>query len=348
MRLPAKLATAAILIVAAGRLASGSTSARMASGFTSLVLPLADCPPGAGEMPLPMPNLGRPCLNPSVGAEPQLAQPLARGSENMAGQCLAPLSGESASRAVKLHLTEALSRPPGGFYFALAFVVVLGPILWQWHGMTARERQLKRLVMERTRELEEEKSQLLQTKAALVKLASLDSLTGLYNRAAILEVLDYELERSRQEGSEFAVIFADMDGFKGINDTYGHLAGDSVLRDFGCRIKRHLRHYDRVGRYGGEELLLLMPGIKEEAESRIHELHRQVNAEPYIFGALTLRVTCSFGVCWFPAKLNTVEGLLGLADQALYLAKSNGRNRVEIAGRRSMLPVDAAELYHGT
>lgn len=341
----AKLAATAILIVVACCLSWGSTS-RMASGLQSSFTPSAECSLGVGEMPIPMPNMGQPALNPSMEVEPDLVQPLAKRSKSTVGQCSVSLS---AARASSMSSTPLLAKALGwrgdALYFALA--LVMGPILWQLREMTVRERQLKSLVMERTRELEEEKSQLLQTKAALVKLASLDSLTGLYNRAAILEVLDYELERSRQERSEFAVILADLDDFKNINDTYGHLAGDSVLRDFGCRIKRNLRLYDRVGRYGGEELLLLMPGMKEEAESRIHELHRQVNAEPFAFGAVTLRVTCSFGVCWFPSKLNTVEGLLSLADEALYLAKANGRNRVEFAGRLPSLPADAGQLYHG-
>jgi diguanylate cyclase (GGDEF)-like protein len=215
--------------------------------------------------------------------------------------------------------------------YSVVALVIITLTLGEWRWMITREKQLRVLVKERTRELEEEKCELLRLKAALIRLASQDSLTGLYNRGAILELLEHQIEAAWQQRYSFAVILIDLDDFKCINDIHGHLVGDEVLRQFARRVQRNLRPCDRVGRYGGEELLILMPGMKDEAAARIERLHQRITEEPFSFDGLTLRVTCSFGVCWFPAPRNSVESLVGLADKALYAAKANGRNRVEVA-----------------
>jgi diguanylate cyclase (GGDEF)-like protein len=223
--------------------------------------------------------------------------------------------------------------------YALGGLVVFGLTFAEWRWMIARQRELRALVEERTRELEVEKAELLRTKAVLAQRAVLDSLTGLFNRDAIFEVLEHEVKRARQEGQSIAVVLTDLDHFKRINDTYGHLIGDDVLREFARRIRINLRACDNVGRFGGEELLVLMPaaanepGTKDESNHRIRELHRRVTQEPFVFNDLVLRVTCSFGVAWFPGPGNTVEALLSRSDQALYAAKALGRDRVEVAGQ---------------
>jgi diguanylate cyclase (GGDEF)-like protein len=217
-----------------------------------------------------------------------------------------------------------------GFYAVLALVVTALTV-GEWRWLIAREKQLRVLVRERTLELEAEKAELLRAKAALATLAIHDSLTGAYNRGAILELLDDEIKRAQRERSYFALVLTDLDHFKRINDTYGHLIGDDVLREFVRRVQRNLRPYDQVGRYGGEELLMIMPGMKEETARRIQALHRRISDDPFVMGSLSLTVTCCFGVAWFPAPVNTVQGLLGIADQALYIAKGKGRNRVEVA-----------------
>ena len=214
-------------------------------------------------------------------------------------------------------------------------LVIMTLTLGEWRWMIGREKQLRVLVEERTRELEAEKSELLRVKAALVRLASHDSLTGVYNRGAILELLQHQIKTACLtpclEQCSFAVILIDVDHFKRINDTHGHLVGDEVLREFAGRIVRNLRPCDHVGRYGGEELLIMMPGMKEEAAPRIEALHRRITEQPFVSGGLNLRVTCSFGVCWSTTPRNNMESLLSLADKALYAAKANGRNRVEVA-----------------
>lgn len=206
-------------------------------------------------------------------------------------------------------------------------------ITWRWSNrlIIARQNRLKAPVKERTRALEAEKAELLSARAALVEQASRDFLTGLLNRGAIFGVLQQEMERAKREQYSFAAVFVDLDHFKRVNDTYGHLVGDDVLREFARRIAANLRPYDQVGRFGGEELLILMPGLSSDSEARIHELHRKISQEPYVVGKLVLPITCSFGVAWFNSEMDTAESLLNLADQALCAAKANGRNRVEVA-----------------
>ncbi len=214
-------------------------------------------------------------------------------------------------------------------FYVLCGLAVLGLTFAEWRWMIARQDDLRAKVKERTRELEAEKAELLKTKAALVQLAAHDFLTGIFNRAAIFDLLEQEVARCRRERSSFAVVLTDLDNFKRINDTYGHLIGDEVLRQFARRVTKNIRSCDSAGRFGGEELLMLMPGARDDVDERIRDLHQKVTQQPFSVGELVLEVTCSFGVTWF-RPLNSVESLLSLADQALYLAKANGRNRVEV------------------
>jgi diguanylate cyclase (GGDEF)-like protein len=223
---------------------------------------------------------------------------------------------------------------PGFYVASVAIGVAVVILIWIWTNrfMIARQNELKRLVKERTRELETEKIELLQAKAALAQQATHDSLTGLMNRAAIFRVLEEEMRQAEREKSSFAVILADLDHFKSINDTYGHLVGDQVLREFARRLSHDLRPYDHVGRFGGEEFLIVMPGLREDCTDRILDLHRELCDAPFVIGNSELRVTSSFGVAWFDSGIHSTEALLNLADQALYRAKANGRNRVTAAG----------------
>jgi len=220
-------------------------------------------------------------------------------------------------------------------FYAALFATFLGLIYltWRWshRRMIAHQRELEVLVKERTRELEADKVELLEAKAALAEQATRDSLTGLLNRSAIFRVLEQEMRRSQRERTAFALVLIDLDDFKQVNEAQGHLMGDELLREFARRLNNNLRPYDHVGRFGGEEFLILMPGLAEESASRIHELHRQLTQEPFICLETELRITCSFGVTWFQSQMITTEALLSLAEQALDSAKANGQNRVEIA-----------------
>lgn len=163
--------------------------------------------------------------------------------------------------------------------------------------------------------------------------ATRDFLTGLWNRAAILDLLEKELNRSRREEKPVGLVFVDLDHFKQINDTYGHLAGDAVLRAAGDKMRAIMRPYDLVGRYGGEEFLIVLPGCDEANLRKLCERLRGILADTSIeYEKKKISWTVSIGAAMAnPAKETEAELLLRAADLALYRAKSGGRNRVELA-----------------
>jgi two-component system cell cycle response regulator len=161
--------------------------------------------------------------------------------------------------------------------------------------------------------------------------ATHDFLTNLLNRAEIIASLERELVRTQREGRPAGVIMADVDGFKLINDTLGHPAGDAVLAEVAKRLRSDLRLYDVAGRYGGEEFILVLPGCDlHTATRRANEIRRLVAKDPIVTPAGTISPTVSMGVtvtCCDPDV--TLEAVLQSADSALYRAKKAGRNRVE-------------------
>ncbi|MDQ7784474.1 MAG: GGDEF domain-containing protein [Desulfomonilaceae bacterium] len=174
---------------------------------------------------------------------------------------------------------------------------------------------------------------LTQAQDALHYQATHDSLTGLWNRAAILECFEQELARTRREDSVMSVIIADVDHFKLINDGYGHQAGDAVLREIAQRLKSCLRTYDAVGRYGGEEFLMIFPGCDAEQSGHIAErLVNELRSKPIRTSEGSFDITMSFGIVSLDgSREQDVDSIIRLADQALYNAKRAGRNRVERA-----------------
>lgn len=161
--------------------------------------------------------------------------------------------------------------------------------------------------------------------------ATHDSLTGIWNRAAIFDVLKRELLRAQREGTFVGVLLADLDFFKKINDVYGHLAGDAVLREVAQRINAAIRTYDAVGRYGGEEFLVVLSGCEEEPLLHAERIRALVSAEPVVTREGAITVTLSLGAAISGGELLEIEDLLRAADAALYRAKRAGRNRVEAA-----------------
>ena len=175
-------------------------------------------------------------------------------------------------------------------------------------------------------------AQLLSAREALREQATRDSLTRLWNRSSILEALSRELARAWRESSPLGVVMVDLDHFKHINDNHGHLAGDAMLREAARRMQNGVRQYDSVGRYGGEEFLILLPNCGEvESCSQAERLRKQLTHTDIRIDDTSLWITASFGVtAALPGEPWTPEGLIRKADEALYVAKKSGRNRVEI------------------
>lgn len=190
-----------------------------------------------------------------------------------------------------------------------------------------------RLRLRAGRRIIELQNELLAARDTFRTKASHDSLTGLWNHAEILEILTHELSRAERENKYLAVIMADIDFFKKINDTHGHLAGDVVLRSTAAKMQSLMRSYDFIGRYGGEEFLVILPECRIKYAARFAErLRLSVSGESIDTPEGRIPVTLSFGVAATSKdRLKDVYSLVNAADKALYRAKENGRNRVEVA-----------------
>ena len=180
-------------------------------------------------------------------------------------------------------------------------------------------------------ELYELNERLTAAQAELQELATKDALTGIFNRRGILDLLTSQFARSRREGRQMAVILMDVDHFKRINDHYGHGVGDAVLREIADRLSRHLRQYNHVGRFGGEEFLIVL-GDQDSAHGLAiaERLCESIRAEPIRHGEHQFDITISAGLARANdlSRLRDSEALVVLADKALYDAKDAGRNCV--------------------
>jgi len=206
---------------------------------------------------------------------------------------------------------------------------------FQAHELRVRLRAGRRIL--------ELQQQLLAAREALREQATRDGLTGLLNRNAILEMLHKELARAAREDHALSVLMVDLDRFKQVNDTRGHAAGDAVLRESARRMRDAVRGYDSVGRYGGEEFLIVLPGCDgENACIQAERVRETFASSPFVAGPVSLRVTCSIGAS---SRMHPRGGscseedndMLREADLALYQAKNEGRDRVARAPMPALL-----------
>lgn len=191
--------------------------------------------------------------------------------------------------------------------------------------IAASQEHLQHQVAQATEELRKQKE-------AAEMVARVDALTGVASRRAFTERAELEIQRALRYRQPLCVVMVDLDRFKRINDTYGHAVGDAVLVAFAQSILKEVREVDMVGRLGGEEFAVLLPGISGEEGLRVAERMRMaVEQRELMVGGQPLKFTASFGVSEFDGIELNMAGLLARADSALYQAKHTGRNKVVFA-----------------
>lgn len=170
----------------------------------------------------------------------------------------------------------------------------------------------------------------VEMKNHLENLAFIDSLTRIYNRRYFMNEAERTIKDCKENNQKLSIILMDIDKFKDINDTYGHLVGDEVLRIVAERSKNIIRKKETIARYGGEEFIILLPNANiKEAIATSQRIRKNISSNKFRTDDHMIKVTASFGVSSLTDQNNTLEDMIRKADAALYLAKNNGRNRVE-------------------
>ncbi|GAA5317738.1 MAG: hypothetical protein AseanaTS_29430 [Candidatus Pelagadaptatus aseana] len=219
------------------------------------------------------------------------------------------------------HSTQLIEKQIHGAtqFHLLVFLVLLGLAIALFLSVWLLKNQLQ---------VSQERRQLLEQEVKV------DGLTGMLNHNAIVSTLDNELKRAQRAQHKLSVMMIDLDFFKRVNDTYGHQAGDEVLRSVADCISVHLREIDALGRYGGEEFMAVLPDAKLKNAVKVAErIRREIEECDFAIASTgdreSLSVTASFGVAELQlAGCETAEAIIAIADRALYFAKENGRNRV--------------------
>lgn len=230
------------------------------------------------------------------------------------------------------HISTVVDRISSGDLLARVDVEEVGVMAPLAHGVNAmaghvalNQEALREQVQRATQELRRQKE-------AAEMAARIDPLTGVYSRRAFTESAELEMQRALRYGTPLALIMIDLDHFKSINDTHGHATGDAVLASFSHSIALEVREVDVIGRYGGEEFLVLLPNTDVTEALRVAERMRLsiASTELQVHGG-SLRYSASFGVAGFDARELSLNPFIDRADAALYQAKRTGRNRVELA-----------------
>ena len=173
----------------------------------------------------------------------------------------------------------------------------------------------------------------VESRQSLYNRANVDLLTGAYNRHYFQENARLEISLSRREHTSFKLVMFDIDLFKGINDKYGHLAGDYVLSEVANIIRNSIRDYDMLCRYGGEEFILLLRGAISlaDTEKLCERIRRQIEERHFEYGGLSINLTISIGACYQEDVLDlSLEDIIYKADMALYESKKCGRNKITL------------------
>jgi diguanylate cyclase (GGDEF)-like protein len=200
----------------------------------------------------------------------------------------------------------------------------------------ANEAELLARLKPGARILELERS-LREAHAQVRMLSMTDALVGTFNRRYLVDQLAIEIERSKRHNRPLAVVMADIDHFKSVNDTHGHLVGDEILQQFAERVRSSIRQSDWLARYGGEEFVIVLPDTRlSEASTVAEKIRTRIASTPMPTSVAELHVTASFGVAAQAAdggfESETVLTLLNRADSNLYRSKISGRNRVTADG----------------
>ncbi len=179
-------------------------------------------------------------------------------------------------------------------------------------------------------ELEERERQLLEANERLRHMSRTDALTGLENRRSIERHLETMFAHGERLGEPLSCVMSDLDRFKSVNDEFGHHAGDAVLKQFAGILTKAAREIDVVGRYGGEEFIVLLPGtVLDAAVTFAERVRKDVESHTFVFDGGSIRRTASFGVAGWPhPRIRACDHIVRSADDALYVAKETGRNRV--------------------
>jgi diguanylate cyclase (GGDEF)-like protein len=250
----------------------------------------------------------------------------AERARNVVSATLSAKNGET--HQVELFHFEPDGRAHPVFY---TFSRVEGGVAAVGHDKTA-DLELLGEIVQLNIQLEEKQTELADANVRLEQLAITDQITGLYNRHHFFDVVQHTFEEARRYKLPLCCFMLDVDHFKVLNDTHGHMFGDQVLRGIGDRLRQNTRRSDVLARYGGEEFVMIAPNTDLDTAKMLAErLHSCIEKDPFTLGKISAHVTISLGVAGTETvKEGPFDDLLVAADQALYFAKQSGRNRYHL------------------